>query len=792
MKKPLLPIVLSVTFVAVFSLQSFYPFPETKDQEILDKTEIYNAKFPQEKIYLHTDRSSYWSGEDIWFKAYLKDSPIPECNISVELLNSSGIVVQKKLFWAQNGLAYGDLHASDTLSSGIYQLRAYTNWMRNFDDQWLFRKDLVILNLRDKRTPDETAQLKVEDVDFQFFPEGGTFLAGVDNRIAFKATDIHGKGLDLEGKVLDEQGKEVVRFKSQFGGMGNFIFKPEPGNKYFAEVLLAGDVKKKVKLPIADDFGVNLSIDPVDSAKLLIHLKGKFSETNQNDEFLLVAQANGAIAFRSAAKLKNGLCNLEVWKDSLPQGIVQFTLFDSNMNPRCERLVFVNHHDFIDVQILSDKESYTIRDSVQLSVETFSKEGIPLRANLSMSVYNQENQLETAQYPGNIMTYFLLNSELKGQIEEPAYYFKDDSLSTLLALDNLMLTHGYRHFEWEAISTDRFPEIKYPAEASLQILGRVTSIFSEKPLPNCQLTMMLVETQSGIYSQTSDSLGQFSFRNLYFYNEIYFTLQAINEKGKRNTSIELDQKSSTSPPPTFLPSAFQYAKGKEVNVVKTLIDKNEDMITRKWKLSDTILLNNVNVVAFRKIKGDGNNRAYVDADHVYTITKNNNVYGNIIDNLENDAYMMRYSAAQFYLDGVPVDREFIASMPTGIFDKVEVVKNGGFMPNGGPGVFFYLKRGERQKFVTKDAAGMLSGEIAGYSISRKFYAPKYETPMLDETKKDYRSTLYWNAIVQTDSKGKAQVSFYNSDQKGDVDVVVEGVTADGKLCRGVGIYTVKN
>ena len=154
--------------------------------------------------------------------------------------------------------------------------------------------------------------------------------------------------------------------------------------------------------------------------------------------------------------------------------------------------------------------------------------------------------------------------------------------------------------------------------------------------------------------------------------------------------------------------------------------------------------------------------------------------------------MMRYSGAQFYLDGVPIDHEFIASMPVGIFDKIEVVKMGPFMKDGGPGVFFYLKRGERQQYETKDAVGMLSGKILGYSISRKFYSPNYETQLSNETKKDFRSTLYWNPIIQTDSAGVAHVSFYNSDQTGDVDIVVEGVTADGKLCRGVGKYKVKN
>jgi hypothetical protein len=287
-------------------------------------------------------------------------------------------------------------------------------------------------------------------------------------------------------------------------------------------------------------------------------------------------------------------------------------------------------------------------------------------------------------------------------------------------------------------------------------------------------------------------LGHFVFSNLYFYNDIYFTIQAVNQKGKRNTSIELDQRSSGSPPANFLPVTYQYNQENAESTVQSLLEGNEEVIKRKWNLNDTILLNNVNVVAYKKKKGDGYNRMYVEPDHVYDVSKHDNVFSNIVENLENDAYMMRYAHEQYYLDGVPVDPDFITSLPVSIIDKVEIVKIGGFMANGGPGVFFYLKRGERQKFETKDAVGMLSGKISGYSISRKFYSPNYENPLPDETKKDFRSTLYWNPILQTDSTGVANVSFYNSDQTGDVDIVVEGVTADGKLCRGVGKYKVKN
>lgn len=796
MKKALVFLGLCLIFLIVFILQAFFPspFPENKAQQLFDKSEIFNAKFPQEKIYLQTDRSSYWTSDDIWFKAYLKDSPIPDCNLYVELLNSSGTIMQKKLFWAQNGLAYGDLHVSDTLTSGVYQIRAYTSWMRNFDDCWFFRKNLVILNIRDKQVPNQVRELKENEIDFQFFPEGGTFIEGVENKLAFKACDKQGKGLDLYGKVFDEHGIEVVSFKSLFHGMGSFNIRPQKGNKYTAEIILAGKFKKKIKLPVAEESGVHLSLETADSLKLHAHvsIRPVSGETNPDAEFLLVAQSGGVVAFRSTTVLKNGSCDLEISKALLPQGIIQFTLFDPNLIPICERLVFVNHHDYINVDIKPEKESYLPREKVQLRVNAVSKNEIQSAANLSMSVYNIENQLATEDYPGNILTWFLLNSELKGQIEDPAIYFKDNNPSTLDALDNLMLTHGYRTFEWKAISLDQFPQIDFPAEGGLQVRGKVKTILSGKPIPDSQVTMMLVKTQYGVYSQTTDSKGDFVFPNLYFYNDVFFSLQALNQKGKRNTAIELDQKTSVSPECRYLPLDYKYVGESPVNTMKILLDNNQDFIIKKWHLSDTVLLSNVNVVAFKRKKGDGYNRAYVEPDHVYETSKHDHIYSNIIENLENDAYMNKYLSAQFYLDGVPVDPDFIASLPVSSIDKIEVVKIGAFMKDGGPGVFFYLKRGVHEQPTIIDASGMLSGQLVGYSISRKFYSPDYETKATDENKKDLRSTIYWNPILRTDSAGMANVSFFNGDESGEMQVVVEGITSNGKLCRGLCRYEVKN
>lgn len=145
----------------------------------------------------------------------------------------------------------------------------------------------------------------------------------------------------------------------------------------------------------------------------------------------------------------------------------------------------------------------------------------------------------------------------------------------------------------------------------------------------------------------------------------------------------------------------------------------------------------------------------------------------------------------YVLDGSVVDRELIADIPAGKFEKVEILKNGGVYGNPfGGAVCFFTKKGAFTR--APNTIGMKSSSIIGYSVIRKFYSPSYETQQQPQIKDDFRTTLYWNPIVRTDSAGVAQVSYYNSDQAGDVIIVAEGIDANGKLCRGTGQYKVKN
>ena len=792
------PFAILVLLLTILVFHSFNPTPirQIKEQELIAKANFFNLQFPNEKVYLHLDRPSYWANDDIWFKAYLLNSPIHECNLYVELINSSGDVIDKKICWSQNGLAYGDFHLADTLSSGVYQIRAYTNWMRNFEDNWFFRKNIIIRNLRDKLIETESAELRSKDIDLQFFPEGGALVANLENRVAFKAIDKNGKGISVEGEIFDDKENKITDFKSGFKGMGSFIFEPQEGRKYMVQAIVANKFSIKTELPVPQANGIKLTINSTDSEKIQVQISGNSlpAGSNHTSEFLIIGQTGGQICYQKGIALTDKIAGFEIEKKTLPTGIIKFTLFDYEMVPRSERLVFVNHRNFVNIKITPDKTTYQTRENVQLELKTVTNGGIPGLANLSISVYNPDFQQEIEEYPNNILTHFLLNSELKGTIEDPAWYFKDDSLTTSIALDNLMLTQGYRYFEWKEIIQNKYPKIVYQPENSIQVKGNVSNWLSKKPVKDSKVTMMFVKSQLAVHEQTTDSLGNFLFTNLFFNDTVYVSLQAGDKKSRKNNWIELDNRSSVSPYPVMLPVSYRYKNDDQFSTSFYLSETDSALINKKWQLSDTILLGDVNILANERKEETIHLRPYLDADYIFEVSKYENIYYDILEMMEiNSGYMRRFleKAPQYFLDGVLVETDFIKGLPASWFDTVEAVKLAPGRTGMVPGIFFYTKRGETHK-KNLDGAGMKSSEIVGYSVIRKFYSPVYENQQPAEVKNDFRSTIYWNPVVRTDSTGVAQVSFFNSDETGNMQIVIEGITTDGKLCRGVHNYIVKD
>ena len=799
---------LFASIACILIIHAFRPLNQSEDkiQEIKNKLVWANETYQAENLYLHLDRRSYWANDDLWFKAYL-ESKTDSSNFYVELISPTGKILQKKLYLAIEGIAYGDFHLPDTISSGVYQIRAYTNWMRNFDETSFFHKNFIIWNIKEKNIQNNEEEMDTRQIDFQFFPESGILLSGMKNKLGFKAVDENGVGIDVSGVILDDQGAFVTFFKSLYKGMGSAEFIPLDNQKYTANITV-NEKTIKVDLPKPVQQGVILSVETRLPDELRMAITERTLDTaSSHSLYYLVGQIRGNLLFAKEIKLSDGQSLMRIPKSKIPTGILQLTLFDEHLIPKCERLAFINNNDYVHLNIATDKTNYTTREEVLVDITSRLRSSTPTIANLSLSVFSTENQLQLEEYPNNILTQFLLLGDLKGRIEGPAYYFKDDSLKTISALDNLILTQGWRRFSWQAILNNEPRPMPYQHQSSIWVEGKVTTKFFEKPLPNSEVTLVFDQKAFLFDQTTTDSLGKFCFNNLFYYDETSILLQAKREDKKKNIWLEVDESSTKSPEVKLPPVGYILDDEKKVNTTYVLSQKDSSVIQRKWHISDTILLDDIDIYGRMQKQEIEEALLYVpNPDKTAIINHDEVIESDIFDYIESnmsgifvdysgDKPVLRVGAgngpAYLLLDGIPTDIETIETLAFSEFKRVDAQR---FAPmygiNGSNGVINFTRiRGIKNAEVLLPS-GVEHLNLQGYAIIREFYSPNYKNAKHSIEKTDFRSTLFWHPNIWTNADGNATVSYYNSDQPGEVYIVVEGFTTDGHICRGTYSYQV--
>ena len=224
---------------------SVFAQDDTALSRVVGSIKNYSAKYPVEKVYLQLDKPYYAAGDDIWFKAYVTVGGKHELSgisgvLNVELLDPKNGIVQFIKLPMAYGLTWGDFKLPDTLREGRYDIRAYTNWMRNAGPEYFFDKVITIGNAILQRSSGSanaghTGQQKQQvikaeplsrKIDVQFFPESGNLVYGISSKVAFKATGDDGFGKDITGVIEDEQNQEITKFRSRHLGMAYSIYSP--------------------------------------------------------------------------------------------------------------------------------------------------------------------------------------------------------------------------------------------------------------------------------------------------------------------------------------------------------------------------------------------------------------------------------------------------------------------------------------------------------------------------------------------------------------------------------------
>ncbi len=518
------------------------PVDSTIVRNIASKLKAFSENHIAEKAYLHFDKPYYAAGDTMYFKAYLtqgenhRPSTISGV-LHVDLVNTGSKVDQSINLQVIDGAAWGDFALPDSLPKGNYRVRAYTRWMLN-GTRGYFDQTIPVGSIRPAKTPESyIASAKKENKpDVQFFPEGGRLVNGISSKIAFKAIGSNGLGIGIKGELLDNENRTVTSFASEHLGMGCFYLQPMEGKSYKAKINYPDGSQDIIDLPAADTKGIVLTVnnDLKTHLKITIAATEAFYKENKNKDYALVIYSAGESS-SFICKLDSELVTLDVPEQTLHTGIAPVTLFSPTGEPLCERLVFILSNDQLNLNVSSDKQVYSKREKVNIKLNVKNSLENASAGHFSVAVIDESKVQVDENAETTILTNLLLTSDLKGYVEQPNYYFTNATDKTNADLDLVMLTHGYRRFEWEPLLKDEYPPVSQRPEKGLEISG-VVNAPNGKPLDNG--TVFLLSMHGGpVLSQDIDKNGAFHFNDLTYMDNSGFVLKAVNAKLKSNTRL---------------------------------------------------------------------------------------------------------------------------------------------------------------------------------------------------------------------------------------------------------------
>lgn len=761
----------------------------------------FNEQLPQEKVYLHTDGEDYVTGESVWLKAYVLDATthLP-LNLSkvlyVSLLSEKNEVVAQQKLKIDEGFTYSDIYLPNTLSTGHYTLKAHTLWMSNFTKDLYFTKTLRIYNPKDPWITRNRERIRNESFDLRFFPEGGELVANLPNRVAFKATDAQGRSIALEAAIVDELGQTVAQIATEHRGMGAFVIAPEPRKVYYAVVNTENFGEVKVPLPRARMQGLALRVDPLAARELGIRIMGTAAYHNQ--ELYLLAQSGGQIHYAATGRLSGARLDSKISLSQLPHGLTHLTWFDQKGRPVAERLIFLDKEPKTETTIRGIQARYNTRQQVALQLQVKDTSGSALSGHYSVAVRPQYDNTALATN-GNIYDYLMLRSELKGEIEEPGYYFNKQNQQAAEHLDLLLMTQGWRRFVWQELARGVLPEIQHSFEQNLVVQGKVTAI---EELPRDSMTVgIFFLGQREVYEGQADETGLFEIPVFDFFGQDSIVVHVMNgTRPVRQFGLSLPK---LTRPNGLLPRRYmavtdnwrQYSakiiaqQAFASNYQYYLPDRKDFSLARPYQnpfvqvpgrrfsngsnfdfnMDEYVLLDNMRETLRELITG------------VKVSGRKNETRFTIFDPQSNDYFE---EIPLLIIDGMPsFEQDKILNLRPEYFKRIEVLEESRYTQSFGTmGRHGVLKLETRDKALKPaDLSTTRFAQFAGFYAARQYYTPIYPSQASREAKiPDFRQLLYWNPLLESDSNGNTDLEFYTSDISGTFVITIEGVTATGK------------
>ena len=738
----------------------------------------------QEKIFAHLDRTFYVAGESMWFKIYCVDGylhrPLDVSKVAyLEILDKESKAVLQTKVSLREGEGNGQLLLPFSLGSGNYLVRVYTAWMKNFSSEFYFQQPITIVNtIRKTELP---IQNNSPQYDIQFFPEGGHLVDGIRSTVAFRIVNQLGKGENISGAILNQRGDTVTSFRPLKFGIGNFTFLPSASEKYKV-VIKSKSASIITKFPDIQTTGYVLHLTDTTNNQVKVTVQSKETGTSVYAIYLLVHTRQVV----KVAQIKTKPTTTTIFlldKNNLGEGISHITIFNEDRKPVCERLYFKRPNEKLAITVQPDEKKYNARKKIRLDVNVSTsafKSG-----SFSMSVFKDDSLNQFS--PLDIQHYEFLTSDLKGNIESPAYYFSEDLLVDQ-ATDNLMLTHGWSRFKWDDILTKQTSPILFGPEYRGHVIsGNMIDTRTGSNTSGIHTYLSTPGKDIKLYGSLSDANGYVQFEMGNFFDKKKIFIQPnLNQDSIYQIKINnpySENFSSFSLPPLSFSSAWKdqliarsismqtgntYKNAKKNTLKNPSIDSSAfyGEPDEKYLLDDYTRFTVMEEVM----------REYVHG--VWVRKKDGKFIFKVPDEPRHGLFQ---NESLVLLDGVPIfDVDKIMAFSPLKVQKLDVMTRKYFLgPFAFEGIVSYTTyKGDLGGFEIDPKVTVL--DYQGLQLQKEFFSPQYETPsQLESRLADRRNLLFWTPNINLSGKENQTIEFYSSDEPGIYKIMIQGMSSTG-------------
>lgn len=629
-----------------------------------------------------------------------------------------------------------------------------------------------------------------------FMPEGGDLIAGTTQRVAFKAIGADGYGRDVVGVVRDASGAEVCPFVAQHRGMGVFEFAPKAGTIYYAEVEHNGR-KLHYAMPAVKNVGCALRAEHEgDKWKCEVLSSSEFDRSTLG----ALVHSRGALVYM----VNDVTGRFSIPENVLLEGISQVAIYDRMTGTiYSERLLFRHPSEQFVVQTETDRPVTRKRQKVTLDIKVANASGVTIKGDYAAAVTDRR-MVRRNGTDENVVTSLLLTSDLGGFVESPADYFGVAREHT----DLLMMTQGWRRFDIGEVVRDSMALPTVGFEQTQAIEGRVFNAFNREP-KGAQLVVHDSYTNRFEHFELGDERnGKFRIEGLNFPDSTIFTVSALNRKGQDNVlGVEFVPTRLPFPKAQILArlkdgKIEEYVPSEYLNTNKEkyyqeggmrVIDI-EEIVVRAKPLESSVFkgvipIHELPVAKFAKTHTTAWDLALKlhgvfampDGTFVTREKRGAITMTEILESEDVNLSPAKNVVPRIYVDDLETPIEELLQIPSEDVVSVSLVPSyraGLYGPDDlSQALIFYKLKPDHLRKYRKNAS-VNSIAPLGYKQAVEFYQPKYDVP----NQPDLRTTVAWVPAVQFDDEGRATIEFYTADRATDYDVVVEGITDDGRPC----------